>query len=364
MVFEPDVYVVNTKGEPLSEESINEQLDREYADYQEELIHYGKVLESLEKEFNFDTINDLMAYIHGCRSIVCLNVSLFQNLMQLLVKNNINVIEIIEALANNCTQLSATEKASTDFGIVTKYFREKGFGFVTRTFQSSSQKEIFFHIKNVKKTHFDLYRRLDSGESNSTIFFWYETVDTGKGEQVQRVLRSSDIHKKTASTISYFIEKVTTIWRNIDCPMPVWIRDVTVDLVGRSRTEELSLERQHLKMKKQEAVQKAKEEEQKLIEQRRLQEETEEKEFQQLVEELKPKGFTHSKQVSTYIVKNRLGEKYKHISGIVRMEQAGTSWNFIGGFPPKIYAKLCSELGLDNQGSSAKPVDFKPFKDL
>ena len=273
-----------------------------------------------------------------------------------------------------------------DFGIVTKYHREKGFGFVTHTFRAGSQKEIFFHIKNIKKTHSNLAKKLDSEESNDIIFFWYETVPTDKGEQVRSALQSFDIQKKAANSLQYFIEKITTIWRNINQPMPVWIHDVTVDLVGVSRTDELSLERQNLEIKKNELEDKRRKEQEAQKEEQRkwqeermdllkaklqesfekntLQEETEEKEFKQLVEEMKSKGFTHSKQVSNYIVKNRLGEKYKHISGIVRMEQAGTSWNFNGGFPPKIYARLCNELGLYSQGTNARAVGFTSFKDL
>lgn len=86
-----------------------------------------------------------------------------------------------------------------------------------------------------------------------------------------------------------------------------------------------------------------------------------EREFQALVAEMRPLGFTRSADVSNYIVKNRLGNKYGHISGILTMEGSGNQWEFVGGFPPKIYARLCDELGLGNQGTDAKPVHFVPF---
>ena len=92
-----------------------------------------------------------------------------------------------------------------------------------------------------------------------------------------------------------------------------------------------------------------------------LQVEIENNEFQQLIAEMKPLDFTHSSQVSSYIRRNNLGLKYKNISGILTMEKDGNTWDFKGGFTPKIYAQICSELDLDNNGSNAKVVDFHSF---
>lgn len=75
-------------------------------------------------------------------------------------------------------------------------------------------------------------------------------------------------------------------------------------------------------------------------------------------------AFTHSSQVSHYIVSNRLGYKYKNISGVLQMEFDGTTWDFKGGFPPKIYAKLCDELGLSNSGTRARAVAFESFDNI
>ncbi|WP_337077207.1 hypothetical protein [Aeromonas dhakensis] len=75
-------------------------------------------------------------------------------------------------------------------------------------------------------------------------------------------------------------------------------------------------------------------------------------------------AFTHSSQVSHYIVSNRLGYKYKNISGVLQMELDGTTWDFKGGFPPKIYAKLCDELGLSNSGTRARAVAFESFGNI
>lgn len=87
-------------------------------------------------------------------------------------------------------------------------------------------------------------------------------------------------------------------------------------------------------------------------------------EFDTLVDELKQYNFTTSGQVSRYILDNNLGRKYPNISGIVRMEKGVEAWDFNGGFPPDIYAKLCKELGLRNKRSGAKPVGFKAYKNI
>lgn len=89
-----------------------------------------------------------------------------------------------------------------------------------------------------------------------------------------------------------------------------------------------------------------------------------EREFEQLIMEMRSLGFTHSNQVSNYIKTRRLGCKYPHISGLVTMENDGGQWPFEGGFPKHIYARLCNELGLRSQGTTARAVKFVPFSDL
>jgi len=90
----------------------------------------------------------------------------------------------------------------------------------------------------------------------------------------------------------------------------------------------------------------------------------EEREFGELVSELKPLGFTHSSHVSNYIKKNNLGNKYRHISGILHMEKDGENWAYSGGIQPKYYARLCDELDLSNKGSGAVPTSFESFESI
>ena len=90
----------------------------------------------------------------------------------------------------------------------------------------------------------------------------------------------------------------------------------------------------------------------------------EEKQFKQLIEEIKSEGFTESSEVSNYIVNNKLGYKYKSISGYLEMQNDESTWTFDGGFSPEIYAKLCEELGFGNKGTNSKVIGFTPYKDI
>ncbi|MFS1892606.1 hypothetical protein [Vibrio lentus] len=87
-------------------------------------------------------------------------------------------------------------------------------------------------------------------------------------------------------------------------------------------------------------------------------------ELSALIEEVKSKGFRYSKELSNYIIRNKLKQKYPNISGVVKMEKSGEQWNFSGGFPKRIYGIICSELNLSDQGTTAKAVGFKSFKEI
>lgn len=92
--------------------------------------------------------------------------------------------------------------------------------------------------------------------------------------------------------------------------------------------------------------------------------ELEEIEFAQLVDEVKALGFTESRQVSSYIIANKLSAKYKYISGILEMERDQDAWQYRGGFPPRIYARLCDALGLGRKDSGARVKSFRAFSDV
>lgn len=252
-----------------------------------------------------------------------------------------------------------------EFGVVSKYFADRGFGFVTQTFSGFFQKEVFFHIKSIRRARADLVELLNNGQALERAYFWYEIEATPKGDQVRSALRHGSIREQAAAQLPTFTSKVEEIWHNEHATtLPVWLPTLTLELLGASRLQELEAGRVKLEEQRRVRLEAARERARKQAEERKLQEAAEEGEFQQLLAEMRPLAFTHSSQVSRHIVQNKLGCRYRNISGIVTMEESGTSWDFKGGFPPKIYARLCSELGLGNGESGARPVGFKSFKDL
>jgi len=286
------------------------------------------------------------------------------------------------------------------FGIVKKYLPEKGFGFLTHPILLGPSKDVFFHINKVKTSCKDVAKKLSLYEMDEKVCFWYVADTSHKGEQLSRVLKATDVFELQHDNPIRYIRKIELVWRRIGEPLPFWSSEATIGLLGlngeeRLRSERSSLiqkrnEKQEIRRLEREKLSKIKEEQLKIYiekiklnneeraeetkkyeeeQQRReaskaIQLKIEEEEFELLVAEIEPKKFSMSGQVSNYIVKNRLGDKYKNISGVLEMEKNGSLWKFNGGFPPRIYARLCNRLDLDNKRTGSKVVGFTSFKDL
>lgn len=137
-----------------------------------------------------------------------------------------------------------------DFGSIKSYNPNRGFGFVSRTFLNPDTK-IFFHIKKIRKNHPELAQKLDNGEACETIKFWYKIDVTEKGEQVSNLwLNVKDIPRYYTHELNCFCQEIDQIWRNIDSPKPSWLEFVTIDLVGVKRRQELSIDRENLKIQR------------------------------------------------------------------------------------------------------------------
>lgn len=273
-----------------------------------------------------------------------------------------------------------------DFGKVERYIGDRGFGFVSHTFAKIAHKEVFFHIKVVKQTYPEMAQVLDRTTTIEKVYFWYEYRTSPKGQEVLAILDLKQIRQKYPKYVADFTETIKTNWMNVGKPLSELLIKATSDLLIPDEINQLTTNRGMLELAQrihqeelqrdeaarlqaiaeQKASQKRDEaaRNQAIAEQREIQEGAEEEEFRQLVAEMSALRFTQSKQVSAYIVRNRLGHKYKHISGILQMELDGEVWNFNGGFPPIIYARLCDALGLGNQGSRAVPLTFTPYKDI
>ncbi|MCL1466010.1 cold-shock protein [Argonema galeatum] len=258
-----------------------------------------------------------------------------------------------------------------DFGNIKSYNPDRGFGFVGRTFFDPNGK-VFFHIKKIKNKHPELAQKLDNSEAFGTVNFWYEIEKNEKGEQVSKVwLSTENIPQSYKHELCDLIQKVESIWKNVDSPKPSWLDLVTTELVGVDRRHELSVERDNLESQLRAAEEERRREAEALRENeiRRIAKDhkltkPEADELEQLLAEMRPLKFTHSKELSKYIKEHQLGYRYPNISGIVRMEEAGREWDFHGGFPPDIYKVICRELDLDNQGTDARAIKFTPFKDV
>jgi cold shock CspA family protein len=260
------------------------------------------------------------------------------------------------------------DEVKIDFGKVVKYIEERGFGFVSHSFVGSPSREVFFHIKNVKRTHPQLAQALNNPSSHEALYFWYAFEESDRGQQVIEILDPKKIGKKYPHEASALKEIIEKEWMNAEVPLPELTIKAAFDLLPPDEVRRLEKRRGILEVEKKKECQARQRAEiaklEEIANQQAAQEIAEKEEFRQLVAEMSALGFTHSKQVSAYIVRHRLGYKYQHISGILQMEMEGNVWNFNGGFPPKVYARLCEELKLGNQGSRAKPVAFTSYRDI
>ncbi|GCL39705.1 hypothetical protein SR1949_48330 [Sphaerospermopsis reniformis] len=259
-----------------------------------------------------------------------------------------------------------------DFGSIKSYNADRGFGFVGCTFYNPNAK-VFFHIKKIKRKYPELAQKLDNREADfEAVNFWYEIETNEKGEQVSNLwLGTEDIPQSYTHKLYSLIQTVESIWKNVESPKPSWLDLVTIQLLGVERKHELSVERDNLESQLREEEEERRREaealrQNEIIRIAKVHNRTKEEadELERLLTEMRPLNFKHSKELSAYIVQHQLGYRYPNISGIVRMAEEGREWDFHGGFPTDIYRIICKELNLDNQGTTAIPIKFTPFKTL
>ncbi|WP_323843528.1 hypothetical protein [Moraxella sp. Pampa] len=266
-----------------------------------------------------------------------------------------------------------------EFGKVEKYIQNRGFGFVICCFKrandnypfSSNNHKAFFHIKAIKKFNDEIFNNLENGNIND-IYFWFEIEKTDKGEQVLRLLKPDDEQIKNNPTLIGILKNK---FLDTSTSLPKWIELAVNDVLDKKEIEILKNARNILEqIENQKRIERQREIQaendrlmairQQEIQKRKELEQIQEREFEQLVNEVQSFSFTHSNQVSNYIKRNRLGNKYRHLAGVLEMSKGSDTWDFIGGIDPKFYARLCSTLNLSNQNSGATPTNFKSFNDL
>jgi hypothetical protein len=257
------------------------------------------------------------------------------------------------------------------FGMVDRYVVARGFGFVRNDLPGERWGSYFFHITTLEKACPDLAISLEGG---AAVGFWYRLEDTPKGKRALP-LSLEELHANPASSLP-LATQIEALWEGSDTPL--WLEAVTRDFFGEERASELIRHREEAeanrkKLQAQElaarlakkAAEQAERDARKRAEDEKLeaQRRAEEAEFDALVAEIRPLGFSHSSQVSKYIVQNSLGNKYKKISGYLTMESGEEKWEFKGGFPPTIYARLCEALNLNNYHSGARATQFESFEE-
>lgn len=85
-------------------------------------------------------------------------------------------------------------------------------------------------------------------------------------------------------------------------------------------------------------------------------------EVAKLIEEAKQLNFKTSSQLSDYIKRNRsMQNKYPNITGKLNMIDSQDEWILEGAIAPAYYRIVCTELGLTNQNSSARPNGFQRY---
>lgn len=289
------------------------------------------------------------------------------------IEFNAGFLETGDATTNpGCTNTPLDR--SIDFGVVKRYLSEKGFGFVSRTFAGSGSKEVFFHVKTLKKTHPELAKKLSAEPTGELISFWYTSEETDRGMSVSAILNVEDIYRRH-DAFAFISHAIDGAWKEIKSVLPDWLEPVTFELFGPTKVRDLKIERVRRLQKQRyeievarQAVLEQKEGErlkrERVLEIERIKKQIEESEFKQLVDEVSALGFTQTAQLSNYIMKNKLGYKYKNISGVLKMMRDGDVWDFEGGFPPAVYAQICRALDLGNKGTRARAVGFTSFDEL
>jgi cold shock CspA family protein len=138
-----------------------------------------------------------------------------------------------------------------NFGSIKKYNTERGFGFVSQSIHNINRptRQAFFHITTVNSRYPDLAQQIQlENASYQDISFWYEVETTKKGESVSKLwLSANDI--PPSQDLDILTEQIEGIWIDIDTSTPHWLNQVTLDLVGQTRMDELNEEREKLQGK-------------------------------------------------------------------------------------------------------------------
>jgi len=240
-----------------------------------------------------------------------------------------------------------------EFGKVIKYF-DNGYGFIKPMEPDSAlyEKEVFFHIKAVKKFENDLVE-FASG-SVKELYFWFTYKEGKKGKEVAEFW-SDGTGIPQEYTIS-ILEKYSAnlISSNKVAPKSILNSSKSIEpiksLIRRASKKSTCLVKPTNYSASSLAI-------------RHSLTSINSEELSALLINMSQKNFILSSDLSKYITTNKLGNKYPNIAGIVTMANDVNEWDFDGGFPKDIYRIICQELNLTDKGTSARAIKFTSYQD-
>jgi hypothetical protein len=81
----------------------------------------------------------------------------------------------------------------------------------------------------------------------------YETEVTNKGGSTSNH-KPESIHDRIADNLPDFVSKIVSMWMNLGAAVPIWLHEVTIDLLGIDQTSELRSKRAALEEERRKAV--------------------------------------------------------------------------------------------------------------
>ena len=130
-----------------------------------------------------------------------------------------------------------------DFGKVERYVKDRGFGFISHTFAGSPSREVFFHIKNVRRTHPELAQALNTYNSHEPLYFWYEFETSEKGQQVRTILDPEKIGQNYSDNMFALKQTIGASWANADISISETTKKATFDLFPPNEARQLEARR-------------------------------------------------------------------------------------------------------------------------
>ncbi|OBX83508.1 MULTISPECIES: hypothetical protein [Moraxella] len=85
-------------------------------------------------------------------------------------------------------------------------------------------------------------------------------------------------------------------------------------------------------------------------------------ELSDLLKFFENKNFTYSKQLSDFIVKNNLADRFPNLTGVGLFKKGSDEWNLKGAISPSVYHIVCSCLNLQGKDSGSTIHKFTSYK--